>query len=130
MKEASAVYSPAIPIVLLSIAAVLVGAGMLAAAGWLSRRVGARRWTETKLEPFESGMPSEGYRGQGFSVKFFLVAILFILFDVEIAVLYPWAVIFRELGLEGLGMVAFFLGLLLVGYVYAWKRGALDWRRT
>lgn len=119
---------PAVPILLLVVASVAVGAGMLAAHSWLSRLTGAKQWTETKLDSFESGMPSEGYRGQGFSVKFFLVAILFIVFDVEIACLYPWAVIFRELGLAGLGLVTFFLLLLVAGYLYAWKRGALDWR--
>ena len=121
-------YSAAIPILMLVAVALLIGVGMLTAHSVLSRLTGAKQWTEMKLDAFESGMPSEGYKGEGFSVKFFLVAILFILFDVEIACLYPWSVVFRELGLQGLGLVSFFLLLLVAGYVYAWKRGALDWR--
>ena len=127
MGEAG-VYGPAVPLVILIVAAIGLGVGMLALASWLGGRDAPKPWTETKLDAVESGMPSEGYRGQGFNVKFFLVAILFILFDVEIAVLYPWAVVFRDLGLAGLGLVTFFLLLLVAGYAYAWKRGALDWR--
>jgi NADH-quinone oxidoreductase subunit A len=62
-----------------------------------------------------------------FSVKFYLVAMLFIVFDIEIVFMYPWAVLYRQLGLFGLGEMLVFIGILLVGYVYVWKKGALQW---
>lgn len=107
--------------------AIGVGVAMLSLASFAGSRLGPKEWTPVKLDPFESGMPSEGYLGQGYNIKFFLVAILFILFDVEVICLYPWAVIFRDLGVEGLGAIGFFLLLLMSGYAFAWKRGAMDW---
>ncbi len=121
------VDGPVVPIVLFFAAAIGSGVVMIVLSQWLGNKFGPRDLTETKLDSFESGMPSQGYRGEGFHVKFFLVAILFILFDVEVICLYPWAVVFRDLGGQGLAAIGFFLLLLMTGYAYAWKRGALDW---
>ncbi|HEU5171223.1 MAG TPA: NADH-quinone oxidoreductase subunit A [Gemmatimonadales bacterium] len=88
------------------------------------------RRTPTKIAPYESGMPALGTARERFSVKFYLVAMLFIIFDIEAVFMIPWAVAFRQLGeLAGLLIVemAVFIAVLAVGYVYIWKRGALQW---
>jgi len=83
--------------------------------------------SEVKSKPFECGKePFSLPRGQ-FSVHFYIVAMLFIIFDVELVFLFPWAVTFRETGLFGLLEMAFFLGFVVLGYWYAWKKGALEW---
>lgn len=79
-----------------------------------------------KAEPFESGNPPRGDAHIRFSVKFYLVAMLFLIFDIEVVFLYPWAVYFRELGIYGLVTMGLFLLILVAGYVYVWKRGALE----
>jgi NADH-quinone oxidoreductase subunit A len=94
----------------------------------LPRLLGPKRTPEPiKESPYECGVPPLGEARQRFSVKFYLVAILFVLFDIEAVFLIPWAVIYRSLGLYGLLEMLLFIGLLLVGYLYAWKRGGLDW---
>jgi NADH-quinone oxidoreductase subunit A len=93
----------------------------------LSRFVGPRRPNPVKSAPFECGMEQIATPRQQFSVKFSVVAMLFIIFDIEVAFLYPWAVLFRDLGLLGLVEMVFFLLVLTVGLLYAWKRGALEW---
>ncbi len=98
-------------------------AGMLA----LSHYVGPRRHSKNKDASFECGIQIHGNARIPFSVKYFLVAILFVLFDVEVIFLYPWAVNFRELGPEGLWKMAMFMGLLLIGFFYIIKKGALEW---
>ncbi len=85
------------------------------------------RPTRIKLAPYESGMPPLGTTRERFSVKFYLVAMLFIVFDLEMVFMIPWGVAFRQLGLFGLVEMLVFVLILLVGYVYAWKRGALEW---
>ena len=80
-----------------------------------------------KASPYECGMPLLAEAHQRFSVKFYVVALLFVLFDLEAVFLFPWAVIYRKLGLYGLVEMMVFIGLLVVGFVYAWKRGGLDW---
>jgi NADH-quinone oxidoreductase subunit A len=86
--------------------------------------------TPAKLAPYECGIEPERLpKGERFSVKFYVVAMLFIIFDVEIIFLFPWAVGFRQLGLFGLVEMAVFIGLVFVAYVYVWKRGGLDWER-
>jgi len=91
--------------------------------------LGGRRPTLEKEEPFECGeSPFAGPSGR-FSVKFYLVAMLFIIFDIEIIFLFPWAVLYRRLGLFGLVEMVIFLGVLGVGLFYAWKKGALEWER-
>lgn len=83
--------------------------------------------SDVKSKPFECGKePFSLPQGQ-FSVHFYIVAMLFIVFDVDLVFLFPWAVTFRETGLLGLSGMAFFLGFLILGYWYAWKKGALDW---
>ena len=98
-------------------------AGMLA----LSHYVGPRRHSKNKDDSFECGIQIHGNARIPFSVNYFLVAILFVLFDVEVIFLYPWAVNFRELGPEGLWKMAMFMGLLLIGFFYIIKKGALEW---
>ena len=80
-----------------------------------------------KLSPYECGFePFDDARGQ-FDVRFYLVAILFIIFDLEVAFLFPWALTLKEIGTLGFWSMMFFLGLLTVGFIYEWKKGALDW---
>jgi NADH-quinone oxidoreductase subunit A len=93
----------------------------------LSHLVSPMRPTPVKLEPYESGMAPLGDTRERFSVKFYLVAILFIIFDIETIFLIPWGVLFRDLGVFGFVEMLIFIGVLLVGYVYVWKKGALQW---
>jgi NADH-quinone oxidoreductase subunit A len=93
----------------------------------LSHLVSPQRPTPVKATPYESGMPPLGSTRDRFSVKFYLVAMLFIVFDIETVFMIPWGVAFRQLGLFGLVEMVVFIVILLVGYVYAWKRGALEW---
>jgi NADH-quinone oxidoreductase subunit A len=88
---------------------------------------GPHRPTERKSAPYESGMIPYGPGARRMNVKFYLVAVLFILFDIEIVFVLPWAVIFRELGVPGLILMGIFLVVLEVAFVYAWKKGALEW---
>jgi NADH-quinone oxidoreductase subunit A len=111
-------------------------AGALAAAlvtlSWL---IGYRRPTRAKLSHYECGMTPIGDARERFSVKFYMVAMLFILFDVEAVFLYPWAIILKDLkrmgqGLFGLSEMFVYIGIVLVGFWYIWKKGALDWGLT
>lgn len=92
-----------------------------------NRLLGPRSSTGVKLDPFECGNPPSGSAWSRFSVRFYMTAILFILFDIEVVFLYPWAVSFRELGLFGFFEMLTFLLVLGVGLAYAWKKGALEW---
>src|SRR5690606_32151630 len=87
------------------------------------------RPTPAKQDPYESGMIPLGTTRDRFSVKFYMVAILFIIFDIEVVFLVPWSVLFRQLGLFGFVEMLVFMAALLVGYVYVWKKGALQWDR-
>ena len=93
----------------------------------LSLLLGPRRPTPEKLAPYECGMPAVGDARDRQSVKFYLVAMIFLLFDIEVAFLYPWAMALRDLGWPGFAQVVLFMTLLLSGYVYVWRKGALDW---
>ena len=93
----------------------------------LGHLFGPRRPTQRKASPYESGMTPIGPGTRQMPVRFYIVAVLFILFDIEVIFLFPWAVVFRDLGTFGLIEVGLFILLLLVGYVYAWKKGALEW---
>ena len=86
-----------------------------------SRAVGA------KLKPYECGVPAEGDARGRYSVRFYIIAMLFVIFDVETMFLFPWAIKFKSLGLVGLISMFVFLGILLVGYIWLYKKGALDW---
>ena len=88
---------------------------------------GPRRPTRIKAMPYESGMTPIGPGARRMPVHFYLVAVLFILFDIEVIFFLPWAVVFRQLGLFGLVEMFLFIVILLVGFLYAWKRGALEW---
>ena len=116
-----------VPILILVILAV----GMSAIAIALSALLGPRKPTPVKLSPYESGMVPVGDARLRFSVKFYRVAILFILFDVEAIFLYPWAVLFRSLSpagkLLGFAEIVAFVAILFIGYLYAWRKGALEW---
>ncbi|MGQ9652950.1 MAG: NADH-quinone oxidoreductase subunit A [Thermodesulfobacteriota bacterium] len=93
----------------------------------LSTLLVKRRPTPQKLMPYECGMDPIGTARKRFSVKFFVIAMLFIIFDIEAVFLYPWAVIFKELRLFGLIEMAIFVAVLLVGLAYVWRKGALEW---
>jgi NADH-quinone oxidoreductase subunit A len=101
----------------------VIVAGMVSASALLA----GRRHSPVKDEVFECGNPSSGPARGRFPVHFYLVAILFIVFDVEVVFLYPWAIVFRELGVPGLVAMGLFLGILAFGLFYEWKRGALAW---
>ena len=85
--------------------------------------------SKVKSEPFECGLPALSAPSGQFSVKFYLIAMLFILFDVEIVWFFPWAVILRELGWAGIIEMFLFVAVLVLGFVYAWKKGALEWEK-
>jgi len=88
---------------------------------------GPRRPTERKSLPYESGMTPFGPGTRRMPIRFYMVAVLFILFDIEVIFFLPWAIVLRKLGLFGLLEMIVFVFVLLVGYVYAWKKGALEW---
>jgi NADH-quinone oxidoreductase subunit A len=93
----------------------------------LSVLLGPRNPTPEKLAAYECGMPAVGDARERQSVKFYLVAMIFLLFDIEVAFLYPWAVSLRDLGWPGFVQIVTFFLILLVGFVYVWRKGVLDW---
>ena len=105
----------------------ILAAGFGAGAVALSRFLGPRNPTPEKLAAYECGMPPVGDTRERHSVQFYLVAMIFLLFDIEVAFLYPWAMALRGLGWPGFLQVVLFFAVLLAGYVYVWKKGALDW---
>lgn len=92
-----------------------------------SRLIGQKKPSAVKLAPYECGMPPVGSARERVSVKFYIIAMLFIIFDIEAVFLYPWAVVFKRLGLFGLAEMGVFIAILLVGFAYVWKKGALEW---
>jgi len=114
----------------------LVAAFLAGTIATLSKVVGWRRPSKAKLQAYECGMEPTGDAREPFSVKFYLVAMIFILFDVEAIFLYPWAYVFRDLMKAtgaahwyGFVEMMIYIGILLVGYFYLWKKGALDWHK-
>jgi NADH-quinone oxidoreductase subunit A len=95
-----------------------------------SELFGPKNVTEQKLTTYESGMEPVRTARERISVKFYLIAMLFIIFDIEVVFLYPWAVNFRQLGMFGFVEMVIFMVILLAGYMYVWKKGALDWSRA
>jgi NADH-quinone oxidoreductase subunit A len=91
--------------------------------------LGMRKPTPEKLAPYECGMQPVGTARERFSVKFYLVAMLFLLFDIEAVFLFPWAVVYRELKMFGFLEMLLFIVAILAGYIYVWKKGALEWER-
>jgi NADH-quinone oxidoreductase subunit A len=88
---------------------------------------GPKKESAAKAMPYESGMIPIGEGTRRMPIRFYLIAVLFILFDIEVVFFLPWAIVFRQLGLFGLIEMVIFIVILLVGYVYAWKKGALEW---
>jgi NADH-quinone oxidoreductase subunit A len=112
-----------LPLFVLIVLSTLVGLLVL----FLGRYFGPHRPTIKKGQPYESGMIPYGPGTRRMSVKYYLVAVLFILFDVELIFFLPWAVAFKKLGLYGLIEMFLFVAILLVGFIYIWKKGALEW---
>jgi NADH-quinone oxidoreductase subunit A len=106
---------------------VLIAAGIATALLAASTLLGKRARSPLKDTPYESGMAPVGSASERFSVKFYLVGMIFILFDIEAVFLYPWAVVYRQLKLFGFFEMTIFVALILVGFFYVWKKGALDW---
>jgi NADH-quinone oxidoreductase subunit A len=109
-------------LILFALAGVIVCALLLTAA-----KLGPKHTNPVKAQPFESGNPPRGDARIRFPVKFYLVAMLFLIFDIEVVFLYPWAILFRSLGVFGLIEMGIFLSVFVIGLVYAWKKGALEW---
>jgi NADH-quinone oxidoreductase subunit A len=112
-----------LPILLFLIIGVLVGAGPLL----IGTLLGPRRPDQEKDSPYECGFEAFESARMKFDVRYYLVAILFILFDLEIAFLFPWAVVLEDLGVFGFWAMVLFLAILVVGFLYEWKKGALEW---
>jgi NADH-quinone oxidoreductase subunit A len=111
------------PVLVQILIAIAVAAGMIGASAVLGRRLK----DPVKSSPYESGMKPVGNARERFTVKFYLVAMVFILFDIEAIFLYPWAVIYRQLGLFAFFEMLLFIVLVLCGFFYIWKKGVLDW---
>jgi NADH-quinone oxidoreductase subunit A len=111
------------PVLVQVVIAAAIAFGLIAASALL----GKRAKSPLKDTPYESGMRPSGNARERFSVKFYLVAMVFILFDIEAIFLYPWAVVYRQLKLFGFVEMLLFIVLVLVGFYYVWKKGALDW---
>lgn len=110
---------------ILAFIAIALGFGLISLlAGWVVR---PSRPYRAKLAPYESGSPLFSDARVQFPMRYYIIAMLFVIFDIEIVFLFPWAVAYRKLGLVGLVEMAVFIGILLVGFWYAWKKGALEW---
>jgi NADH-quinone oxidoreductase subunit A len=114
-----------IPILAHFVIVAALAAGMLGLSWW----VGVKRPSRAKLEPYECGITPVGNARGSISVSFYLIGMLFILFDVEAVFLYPWAVVFKSLRWSGFIEMTLYIAILLAGYIYIWKKGALDWNR-
>ena len=106
---------------------IIVGLGVGVAPMVLGRLVGPHRPDSAKLSPYECGFEAFEDARMKFDVRYYLVAILFILFDLEIAFLFPWAVVLKEIGMFGFVSMLIFLAILVVGFIYEWMKGALEW---
>jgi NADH-quinone oxidoreductase subunit A len=112
-----------IPILIIFLLA--TGIGLFVVVG--GHLLGPRRPTKVKGQPYESGMIPYGPGTRRVSIRYYVIAMLFIIFDIELIFLLPWAIVFRQLGLFALIEMFIFLIVLIVGYIYAWKKGALEW---
>jgi NADH-quinone oxidoreductase subunit A len=115
------------PVLLFLAVGTAVGVGALAVSGGLACWSGSQNPDSEKLSPYECGFEAFEDARMKFDVRYYLVAILFILFDLEIAFLFPWAIVLQDIGWFGLISMLIFLGILVVGFVYEWKKGALEW---
>jgi NADH-quinone oxidoreductase subunit A len=111
------------PVLMFIIVGFAVGVGPIVTGAIL----GPHRWDSEKLSPYECGFEAFEDARMKFDVRYYLVAILFILFDLEIAFLFPWAIVLNEIGLFGFVSMMIFLGILVVGFIYEWMKGALEW---
>lgn len=111
----------------LSVTAVLTGIGLVFAALLIAKLISPKSYSVRKSEPYECGMPTRGESMLQFKAGYYIFAILFLIFDVETIFLWPWAVIMRNLGPQGLLCIAIFMFVLILGLAYAWKKGALKW---
>lgn len=107
--------------------AIVFGVGVAGGMLFLKSLLGPRRPSAIKAEPFECGSEPIGPPRVRFGVHFYVVAILFLIFDLEVAFFYPWAVVFRETGMPGLWAMLIFVAILLIALFYVWKKGVLDW---
>jgi NADH-quinone oxidoreductase subunit A len=112
------------PVLMILTAATLLGTVLFIGATFLG---GKLKKTEEKMLPFECGSDSSGGRHIKLSVKFYLTAILFVVFDIEVVFIYPWVIQFKQLGWTGLATMFGFLAVIVIGLVYCWKKGALEW---
>ena len=112
-----------VPVFIFVLVAIAFGVGML----MMTRAVRPHRPDPEKLSPYECGIPPLMSARERFSIRFYVIAMLFLLFDVEAIFLYPWAVVYRKIGLYGFVEMMLFILILLVGYIYAWRKGALEW---
>ena len=112
----------------LAITAAITGIALVALALWIAGLISPRSYNAQKGEPYECGIPTRGESMAQFKVGYYLFAILFLMFDVECVFLFPWAVKVKELGAAGLISIAFFFSILVLGLVYAWRKGALEWK--
>jgi NADH-quinone oxidoreductase subunit A len=115
---------------LLILLLMVVAVGFGGVSVLLGRILGPRNPTPEKAAPYECGMPAVGDARERQSIRFYLIAMIFLLFDIEVAFLYPWALALRSLGWAGYLQVVLFTLVLLAGYVYVWKKGALDWSQN
>ena len=115
------------PILLFIIVGVVVGVAPIVLGSGVSRLLGVHRPDSEKLSPYECGFEAFEDARMKFDVRYYLIAILFILFDLEIAFLFPWAIVLQEIGIFGLMAMIVFLAVLVVGFIYEWKKGALEW---
>ena len=111
------------PVLLQGLIAMVIAAGMIGASYILGKKIR----NQAKDSPYECGITPTGNARERFSVKFYLVGLLFIVFDIEAIFLYPWAVVYRELKLFAFFEMLLFIALVLAGFFYIWKKGALDW---
>ena len=115
------------PILLFILVGTAVGVGGIVASGVAARLTGSQNPDSEKLSPYECGFEAFEDARMKFDVRYYLVAILFILFDLEIAFLFPWAIVLQDIGWFGFTAMMVFLGILVVGFIYEWKKGALEW---
>ncbi len=112
----------------LAITALLTGVALVFLALWIAKMISPRSFNPQKGEAYECSIPTRGDSMAQFHIGYYLFAILFLMFDVETVFLFPWAVKMRELGVDGLLSIAVFFGVLVLGLVYAWRKGALEWK--
>ena len=115
------------PILMFILVGLAVGVAPLLLGGGLSRLLGVHRPDSEKLSPYECGFEAFEDARMKFDVRYYLIAILFILFDLEIAFLFPWAVVLQQIGFFGFASMMLFLAILVVGFIYEWMKGALEW---